>query len=173
MAWRESNPAMPNYVSEYVDDYHRHGHERYGRDLHNSVLILQGVAGTLRESNRSGTVITDLNETVTLSKLVGRVFSLVKSRNSPPGPVLVGRSSNSDVAIPDYSVSNRHCFFVTTGGAQVQLGDSGSTNGTFVDGRQLPPKQLMPLQGGETIVIGRFAFVFMKPQGFLDYLAHQ
>lgn len=163
---------MATYVREYVDDLHRHGAERLGRELIHSVLILKGVTGTLRESRRSGTVITDLNENMTLSALVGRVFPLIKNRNSPPGPILVGRSSECDVAIPDYSISNRHCFFVGAGQG-VQLGDSGSTNGTFVDGKQLPPKQLTNLAGGETLMIGRFGFLFLRPAGFLDYLTRQ
>jgi pSer/pThr/pTyr-binding forkhead associated (FHA) protein len=163
---------MATYVTEYVDDLHRVGKDRYARELIHSVLILKGVTGTLRESRRSGTVITDLNENLVLSRLVGRVFPLVKNRNSPPGPILVGRSAECDVAIPDYSISNRHCFFVD-GGREVGLGDSGSTNGTFVEGKQLPAKKLVPLVGGETLVIGRFAFLFLRPAGFLDYLARQ
>jgi hypothetical protein len=164
---------MATYVSEYVQDLHRQGADRLGRDLMHSVLVLQGLTGTLRESARSGTtVITDLNETVTLSKLVGRVFPLVKSRSSPPGPILVGRGADCDVTIPDYSVSSRHCYFIF-GGREVMLADCGSTNGTFVEGRQLAARQKSPLAGGEKLVVGRFAFVFLRPQGFLDYLARQ
>jgi hypothetical protein len=165
--------AMPSYVSEYVQEFHREGAVRMARELVHPVLIMQGVTGTLRESNRSGTVITDLNETLTLSKLVGRVFPLIKNRNSPPGPVLIGRSAESDVTIPDYSISNRHCFFVLASGQGVQLGDSGSTNGTFVDGVQLQRNQLYTLSGGEKLVLGRFAFLFLRPAGFVDYLSKQ
>jgi pSer/pThr/pTyr-binding forkhead associated (FHA) protein len=164
---------MPTYVTEYVQEFHREGATRMARELVHSVLIMQGVTGTLRESNRSGTVITDLNETLTLSRLVGRVFPLVKNRNAPPGPVLIGRSSEADVAIPDYSISQRHCFFVLAGGHGVQLGDSGSTNGTFVDGVQLQRNQLVTLSGGEKLVLGRFAFLFLRPAGFLEHLSKQ
>jgi hypothetical protein len=172
MGGTRDRSTMATYVTEYVDDLHRVGKDRYARELARPVLILKGVTGTLRESRRSGTVLTDLNETMTLSRLVGRVFPLIKSRHSPPGPILVGRSAECDVAIPDYSISNRHCFFVDAG-PQTQLGDSGSTNGTFVEGKQLAPKQLVPLNGGETLVIGRFAFLFLRPAGFLDYLTRQ
>src|SRR5688572_23064630 len=107
---------MATYVNEYVQELHRQGADRMMREIVHSVLILQGLTGTLRDSARSGTtVITDLNETVTLSKLVGRVFPLVKSRSTPPGPILVGRGSDSDVTIPDYSVSSRHCYFAFGG----------------------------------------------------------
>jgi pSer/pThr/pTyr-binding forkhead associated (FHA) protein len=160
---------MPSYVKEFVDQIHHEGEERLARELVHSVLIIQGMSGTLREPKRSGTVITDLTETLQASRLVGRVFPLVKNRHAPPGPILVGRSAESDVPIPDFSISNRHCFFVI-GGKAAQIGDCGSTNGTFVDGKPLPPKQLVALQGGEKIVLGRFAFLYLKPGGFLEYL---
>jgi pSer/pThr/pTyr-binding forkhead associated (FHA) protein len=164
---------MATYVSEYVQDLHRQGADRMMRELVHSVLILQGLTGTLREPGKSGTtVITDLNETVTLSKLVGRVFPLVKNRTTQPGPILVGRGADCDVTIPDYSVSSRHCYFVF-GGRDVVVADCGSTNGTFVEGRQIPARQKAPLQGGEKLVVGRFAFLFLRPMGFMDYLARQ
>jgi pSer/pThr/pTyr-binding forkhead associated (FHA) protein len=137
-----------------------------------SVLVLSGVAGTLREQNRPGTVVTDLNDTLTLSRLVGRVFPLIKRPDSPPGPIAVGRSSDNDVSISDYSISQRHCY-LTLSGPHTTLTDCGSTNGTVIDGRPVTARQPVVLQGGETIVLGRFAFLFLRPNGFLDYIRKQ
>lgn len=163
---------MATYVAEYVDELRRLGADRLGRELMHPVLVLSGVAGTLREQNRPGTLVTDLNETLTLSRLVGRVFPLVKRPDSPPGPIAVGRSSDNDVAISDYSISQRHCH-LTLSGPRTTLTDCGSTNGTVVDGRPAPARQPVVLQGGETLVLGRFAFLFLRPNGFLDYLRNQ
>lgn len=163
---------MATYVAEYVEELRRLGIDRLGRELLYPVLVLSGVAGTLREQNRPGTVVTDLNETLTLSRLVGRVFPLVKRKDSPPGPIAVGRSAENDVAISDYSISNRHCY-LTLAGPQVTLVDTGSTNGTVVDGRPAVARQPVALKGGETLVLGRFAFIFLRPNGFLDYLRSQ
>jgi pSer/pThr/pTyr-binding forkhead associated (FHA) protein len=84
----------------------------------------------------------------------------------------VGRSSDNDVAISDYSISQRHCY-LNLAGPQTTLTDCGSTNGTVVDGKSAPVRQPVPLQGGETVVLGRFAFIFLRPNGFLDYLRKQ
>jgi pSer/pThr/pTyr-binding forkhead associated (FHA) protein len=163
---------MPTYVAEFVEELRRQGADRLGRELMYPVLVLSGVAGTLRDQNRPGTLVTDLNETLTLSRLVGRVFPLVKRNDSPPGPISVGRSSDNDVAISDYSISQRHCH-LSLSGPQTVLTDCGSTNGTVVDGRPAPARQPVALQGGETLVLGRFAFLFLRPNGFLDYLRAQ
>jgi pSer/pThr/pTyr-binding forkhead associated (FHA) protein len=164
---------MPNYVAEFVADLRARGPDKVGRDLTHPVLVLSGVAGTLREQSAgSSTVVTDMSDTLTLSRLVGRVFPVAKRRDSPPGPINVGRNAENDVAIPDYSISNRHCYLMVKGG-QTVLVDYGSTNGTKVDGKPAPPRQAVPLNGGETIVIGRFAFLFLRPNGFLQYLETQ
>jgi pSer/pThr/pTyr-binding forkhead associated (FHA) protein len=162
---------MSKYIADYKDELRSLGHDRLARDIIHPVLVLSGVAGTLRDQQkRAGTVVTDLNETLTLSRLVGRVFDLVKRRDSPPGPISVGRSAENDVVITDYSISNRHCYFMT-GGPQTMLVDCGSTNGTLVAGKPALPRHPVPLQGGETVVLGRFAFVYLRPSGLLDFLA--
>jgi len=163
---------MFSYVADFLAELRAVGRDRLGREVLHPVLVLQGVTGTLREPQRSGTVVTDPNDTVTLTRLVGRVFPLVRRRDSPPGPIVVGRSAQTDVAIADYSISNRHCSF-TLGGKEVQLVDLGSTNGTLVDGKPLASRAPAHLVGGETVVLGRFAFRFFRPAGFLDYLIEQ
>src|SRR5688500_13156375 len=98
---------MSKYIADYKDQLRSLGAERLGRDLTNPVLVLSGVAGTLRgqdQQKRAGTVVTDLNETMQLSRLVGRVFDLVKRKDSPPGPISIGRSAENDVVISDYSI---------------------------------------------------------------------
>ncbi len=164
---------MAKYVADYVDDLRAHGASKMSTETIHPALVLTGVVGTLREQKRaSGTMATDMTEMLTLSKLVGRVFPVSKRKDSPPGPVVVGRSSENDVSIADYSISNRHCFFVI-GGREPQLIDCGSTNGTLINGTKAPAKQPVSLKGGETVVIGRFAFLFFRPVGFLEYLVQQ
>jgi pSer/pThr/pTyr-binding forkhead associated (FHA) protein len=166
---------MPKYVTDYLQDFRTLGAAGLGRELTHPVLVLSGVTGTLRDE-RSGsgrvattTAVIELNDTIALTRLVGRVFPIVKSEDAPPGPIGVGRSSENDVAIPDYSISNRHCYFMLNG-RDIQLVDCGSTNGTLVGGRPVGSGTPLTLQGGETIVLGRFAFLFMRPTGFLEYL---
>ena len=75
-------------------------------------------------------------------------------------PVLVGRSDAPDVKlrIPKDSVSRRHCEFFRNESGQVCIRDLESTNGTFVDGRQLEPRVATPVSSGAKIKLGNFGF---------------
>jgi pSer/pThr/pTyr-binding forkhead associated (FHA) protein len=164
---------MSKYVADYVEDLKALGAETLTAKLNHPVLVLTAVAGTLGEKRKAtGTMVSALTDVMTLSRLVGRVFPLVKRTDAPPGPVVVGRTADNDVAITDYSISNRHCYFAI-GPGELTLYDCGSTNGTRVDGKAAVPRQGVPLRGGETIVIGRFAFQFFRPAAFVEHLARQ
>ena len=67
----------------------------------------------------------------------------------------LGRSQGNDVVLGDPKVSSRH--------AQLNLGREGwlvedlnSSNGTFLNGRRLPPRKASPLRPGNTVRIGQF-----------------
>jgi hypothetical protein len=73
-------------------------------------------------------------------------------------PLVVGRSREADLQVPDRQVSGRHCSLVVEAGAgpgpgplQVQIQDLGSTNGTFVDGLRVDRATLAP---GQTLRVG-------------------
>ncbi len=54
----------------------------------------------------------------------------------------------------DRGVSREHCQLHLKDGSIYVL-DLGSTNGTFVGGKQLEPNKLHPLRKGEELVLGR------------------
>jgi len=68
--------------------------------------------------------------------------------------VVIGRGASSDVRIPDASVSMRHAT-LSAHGAEYQIIDEGSTNGTFVGGVRLAPKAPRALRSGDMIRVGR------------------
>lgn len=75
-----------------------------------------------------------------------------------PGPNRVGRNTGNDITIPDPSVSGAHCQ-LDVSAESVHLTDLGSTNGTFVDERQvtesvLRPGQLIRLGAVKVAVVG-------------------
>lgn len=83
--------------------------------------------------------------------------------------IVVGRWSDHDVAIPDYSISRTHCTLeVSSQGYRIV--DAGSRNGTVVDGNHLSKGEAAMLVGGETVVLGRFEFLFLTGRQFLDLL---
>jgi predicted component of type VI protein secretion system len=75
-------------------------------------------------------------------------------------PVLVGRSDAPDIKlrIPKDSISRRHCEFFLDDQGQVCLWDLESTNGTFLDGRQLEPRVATPVPSGRMIKLGDVGF---------------
>jgi pSer/pThr/pTyr-binding forkhead associated (FHA) protein len=68
--------------------------------------------------------------------------------------VVIGRGASSDVRIPDASVSQRHAT-LSAQGAEYQIIDEGSTNGTFVGGVRLAPKAPRALRNGDMVRVGR------------------
>ena len=102
--------------------------------------------------------------------LLHRVFPLVKADDAGPGAVSLGRTVENDVAIPEHSISKRHCTF-EVGRGSIAIRDCGSTNGTLLNGARLPADEPVALCGGEAIVVGRFTFVFETPSGFLELVS--
>ncbi len=74
----------------------------------------------------------------------------VRSLMLRQGHTLIGRSTLCDVRIDTSTVSRRHALISYSPDAVV-LVDLNSTNGTFVDGRQIRRHELQP---GETIQVG-------------------
>lgn len=65
----------------------------------------------------------------------------------------VGRSPENDIVLDNESMSRRHAE-VRWDGQQCQVVDLGSTNGTFVEGRQLAPYQPQPVAPGTRVRFG-------------------
>ncbi len=66
-------------------------------------------------------------------------------------PVNIGRESKCDITIPDINVSRSHAEIRRDASGAWILSDLGSTNGTFVNGRQI---KSMPLRDADRITIG-------------------
>jgi hypothetical protein len=160
------------YLTDYVEELKRVGEVVFRRRHPSPVLIVTGKAAELVES-RSSREITMVakpaTEQVKDMALMHRVFPIIKAAYSPRGPVLLGRTADNDVAIPEYSISKRHCFFEFQPG-KVLVCDCGSTNGTIVNDQHLEAKVPSPLKGGDTITLGRYAFMFQTAVGFLEYV---
>lgn len=71
------------------------------------------------------------------------------------GKQIIGRPSSKftpDIAVPISTVSRKHGEFITDGNV-CQYRDLGSSNGTYHNGKLLPPNQLCILKGGDTLII--------------------
>jgi hypothetical protein len=166
---------MPaGHVDDFVQELKRVGEVAF-RKRHTAPVLI--VTGRATRGKRAG---TDEDTRVVSLKgsgkhraslaLIHRVFPLAKAANAPAGPVIVGRTAENDVSIPEYSISKRHCAFELKDG-MMTVSDCGSTNGTTLNGAPLGADARVPLCGGEQITMGRFTFVFETPAGFLEFVS--
>ncbi len=78
----------------------------------------------------------------------GTSFELKAERNT------VGRVEENDLAIPESSISSRHCEIYVKGD-EVRVKDLGSTNGTFIDGNPVTEGSEGTLKGGQVLRLGQ------------------
>jgi FHA domain len=162
------------HVDDYVQELKRVGEVAFRKRHPTPVLIVTGRAtrGTRAgtdEVTRVTSVAKSGKHRATLA-LVHRVFALAKAPNAAAGAVLVGRTSENDVSIPEYSISKKHCAFELKDGGMT-VADCGSTNGTMLNGTPLEQDVPVPLCGGEIITMGRFTFVYETAAGFLEFVS--
>jgi diguanylate cyclase (GGDEF)-like protein len=75
-------------------------------------------------------------------------------------PVVIGRGPNCDLVADVEDVSREHCC-ITPVGDGYELTDLGSTNGTFVNRKQLQAHTARRLAGGEKIRLGSLILKFL------------
>ncbi len=80
--------------------------------------------------------------------------------------IVVGRTSDADVVVPELSISTEHCAFEATPFG-LRVIDIGSTNGTFLEGHRLAQNEAMPMRSGAKLILGRFEFQYWQPKDFL------
>ncbi len=92
-----------------------------------------------------------------------------KEENLFPSRICVGRTRNNDLVIPHARISKFHAFFTRSDDGLWFVTDAGSTNGTYLDGKRLPPKRRTPLEDRTIVSFGRhFHFRFHTPRGLYD-----
>ena len=161
-----------SYLKNYVDELRKVGDVVFRHRHRAPVLIVTARAAELvnEPTGRDKTSVSARSaEQAQGLAILHRVFLVTKAPHAPRGPVVLGRSAENDIPIPEYSISKRHCFFEFEPGG-VKIADCGSTNGTFLGDDRLDSGQSVLLRGGETIVLGRFAFLFHTAAGFHTYV---
>lgn len=79
-------------------------------------------------------------------------------------PISIGRTSESDVALDNQSISREHALVEHEGGRDY-LTDKGSTNGTWVNGEKITKRT--QITDKDEIMVGKFSMV-PGPVGILD-----
>ncbi|WP_075306134.1 FHA domain-containing protein [Hyalangium minutum] len=71
--------------------------------------------------------------------------------------IVIGRAAENDVILKQNNVSKEHCRVLFAGG-KLMVGDSGSTNGTYVNGKRVTA--WTPLRPSDEVWIGKYVLVF-------------
>jgi serine/threonine protein kinase len=87
--------------------------------------------------------------TITTGRMSGRRFVLRVAQR-----FLLGRGQDVSIYVDDEKVSRRHALLELTPRGQVLLTDLGSRNGTFLNGRPVPPQRPLQVNSGETVELG-------------------
>lgn len=66
----------------------------------------------------------------------------------------VGRTKENDLMIEDTSISKVHAAFVFNSQSQLVLADTGSTNGTFINGQRIAYGRAFPVNDGDALKFG-------------------
>jgi len=74
----------------------------------------------------------------------------------------IGRTSNNDVVIVDYTISKQHAVIIRRQN-RFLIVDQGATNGTTLNMQKLEPNTEHLLKGNDLVAFGRLGFVIMKP----------
>jgi hypothetical protein len=86
--------------------------------------------------------------------------------------VTVGRAPDCDISIDAEKISKHHAYFDQEADGSWFVADAGSTNGTFVDGKQVEAHEHQALSDSTTI---RFSpdigFRFFGPAAFFRYVS--
>ncbi len=70
---------------------------------------------------------------------------------------IIGRAEGSDILLPYPQVSTRHTGVTPTPDGMLTVTDLGSTNGTHVDGKRIPPNVPVKIKPGDKIFVGPYA----------------
>jgi two-component system, NtrC family, response regulator AtoC len=81
----------------------------------------------------------------------------------PNGSLLIGRDASADIRLDGGAVSREHARVHSPAeGGSASAEDLGSRNGTFIQGKRLPPRERVPLAVGSTLWIGGAALTLRR-----------
>jgi hypothetical protein len=156
-------------LTDYARDRASMSREQFLTAHHTPVLIVPMIA-PLQDDERFSTRKLPTRATATPSE-----WAAVKVRKRAgdafPNFVWVGREGKCDIALPFDGVSKLHGQFILRPGGEVDLLDTSSANGTFLDGKRLEDNAPLRLRDGAKIQMGVLEMTYRTAEGFWDALS--
>ncbi len=72
----------------------------------------------------------------------------------------IGRTKENDIAVDDASVSKMHASLILNPEGQFIVADTGSTNGTFIDGKRISYGKAMTFEASQKLMVGTVELSF-------------
>ena len=169
-------------VIDYLNSITEVGFEQFLTMYPHAVLLEKYLAPSSRIKVVTLETVSGLGSSKILSQkanskdkaiLLTRVIPVTKSEaNSAERMYFVGRAPNNDIVLPNKMVSKLHAYLCQVPGSQAyQIVDMNSTNGTFINGRQLLPSLKQRLEDADTLSFGpETSLEFFSPAGFCQLL---
>jgi pSer/pThr/pTyr-binding forkhead associated (FHA) protein len=76
------------------------------------------------------------------------------------GRISIGRTAANDLTIDDASISKIHASAVFDKNGQLLIADTGSTNGTFINGERIPYGKALAVSGDDKVKFGTVEVIF-------------
>ena len=109
------------------------------------------------------------------SSISRAIYTIRKNTNASQKKsdiITIGRSQHNDIVIPDFVISKSHAQIITQH-SRYYIADSNSTNGTTIDGEDVPPGNWQELKFGSLVGFGRYCFIFSKPEDLYRAIRHE
>jgi hypothetical protein len=147
--------------------------ERYG-----SGFLLLSAAGMKNVASTSSTelLLFDEEKEDAAERTAGMavlVFPVRSASASPTHLITVGRTSKNDLTFADISVSRFHAFMKRGPDGGFQILDTGSSNGTTVNGFSVSTKGAGPptsLKNGDTVRFGQVDTTFLESSALRSFI---
>jgi hypothetical protein len=103
-------------------------------------------------------------------KIIARVTTREQVQELPlvfkPGGkrLNVGRASDNDLSLNDTSVSKIHAALLMNQQGTLLVADTGSTNGTYINGRRMAYGEARQIEAGDVVGFGDIEVRFRKPE---------
>ena len=113
-----------------------------------------------RRAAKSGVAIPSAAPSMPDIQVIARITQQHGTREIPlifkPGGkrLNVGRASDNELTLNDASVSKIHAALLMTAEGTLLVADTGSTNGTFINGRRIAYGESRPLEDGDVVGFG-------------------
>lgn len=157
--WRGRAPDAPCWALAAFIAAHRALDDRAFAAAHPHMLVLLSWEGG-HGSESTGTFETTMGRSLAELRLEAesrqRVYPLAHRGEHDFAFMTLGRAANNDLVIDHHAVSKCHLIFREKNGV-LTVSDTGSTNGTRLDGRPLTPREPTQVGDGDSLEVGQVA----------------